>query len=108
MANFIEKTTISPKRFVPVTSRYADSTIIYYTENKLLTFSSYKKNETIFRKEDKYYVVTAGTEYRPDLVSNIAYGTVDFWWKIMEANNIKDIFDFKSGLNIRIPNSVFG
>jgi hypothetical protein len=108
MANFIEKTTISSKRFVPVTSRYADSTVIYYTENKLLTFPSYKKNKTMFRKEDKYYVVTAGTEYRPDLVSNIAYGTVDFWWKIMEANNIKDVFDFKSGLNIRIPNSVFG
>jgi len=43
-------------------------------------------------QSDKYFVVTPGTEYRPDLVSKEAYGAVDFWWKIMEANNIKDNF----------------
>jgi len=108
MANYSQATNIDPKRFVPVTSRYSDATVVYYTENKLLTFTIYKKNKTKLDRRDKYYVITAGTEYRPDLVSQTAYGTVDFWWKIMEANEIKDIFDFKAGLNIRIPDAVFG
>lgn len=108
MPNYIEETKIDPKRFVPVTSRYSDSTVLYYTENKLLTFNTYKKSKTKLSRNDKYYVVTTGTEYRPDLVSNTAYGTVDFWWKIMEANEIKDVFDFKAGLNIRIPDAIFG
>jgi hypothetical protein len=108
MANYVETTKINPKRFVPMSSRYSDSTVIYYTENKLLTFNTYKKNTIALSEKDIYYVVTPGTEYRPDLVSKTAYGTVDFWWKIMEANNIKDIFDFKAGLNIRIPNAIFG
>ena len=107
MANYVESTRIDAKRFVPITSRYAEYPVIYYTENKLLTFTIYKKNPTKLSRRDKYYVVTAGTEYRPDLVSQTAYGTVDFWWKIMEANDIKDIFEFKAGLNVRIPDAVF-
>lgn len=108
MANYIEFTKIDPKRFVPVSSRYADTPVIYYTENKLLTFTTYKKTQITTSQKDKFYVITPGTEYRPDLVSQTAYGTVDFWWKIMEANEIKDIFEFKAGLNIRIPDAVFG
>lgn len=109
MANYIEFTTINPKGiFVPVSSRYADSTVIYYTENKLLSFETYKKTPIKSSSNDKYYLISPGTEYRPDLVSFRAYGTVDFWWKIMEANNLKDIFEFKSGLNIRIPDAIFG
>ena len=108
MANYIEYTKIDAKRFVPMSSRYAETPVVYYTENKLITFITYKKNQPNFGKKDKYYVVTAGTEYRPDLVSQNAYGTVDLWWKILEANDIKDIFDFKAGLNIRIPGNIFG
>jgi hypothetical protein len=108
MANYTNSTKIDAKRFVPVTSRYSDMSVIYYTEKNLLTFKIYKKTQIPIDKKDKYYVITAGTEYRPDLVSQRAYGTVDFWWKIMEANEIKDVFDFKAGLNIRIPDAVFG
>lgn len=108
MANYIEKTKINAQRFVPVSSRYAESEVIYYTENRLLTFPTYTKVTIPLGSKDRYYVVTAGTEYRPDLVSQTAYGTVDFWWKLMEANNLKDIFEFKAGLNIRIPNAIFG
>jgi hypothetical protein len=108
MANLIEHTKISAKRFVPVSSRYAETQVVYYTENKLLTFVTYKKSPTTLGSKDRYYVVSPGTEYRPDLVSQTAYGTVDFWWKIMEANNIKDVFEFKAGLNIRIPNAILG
>lgn len=108
MSNYIEYTNLSPTRFVPVSSRYNNSKVIYYTDNKLLTFTTYLKGTYNLNSTDKYYVITAGTEYRPDLVSQTAYGTVDFWWKIMEANNIMDIYDFKAGLNIRIPNALLG
>lgn len=108
MANYIEVTNINPVNFVPPSSRYANSTVVYYTENKLLTFTTYIKNTYITNNKDRYFVITAGTEYRPDLVSQTAYGTVDFWWKIMEANNIMDIYDFKAGLNILIPSAVLG
>lgn len=108
MANYVEKTKITAKKFVPVSSRYAESEVIYYTENKLLTFKTYKKKEIALTQNDKYFVVTPGTEFRPDLVSKSAYGSVDFWWKIMEVNNIKDIYDFRAGLNIRLPDKVLG
>ena len=72
-----------------------------------MLFRSYKKNNSYSPStNDKYTVITKGYEYRPDLVSYQAYGTPDFWWKIMEVNGIKDIFDFKSGLNIVIPDNV--
>lgn len=106
MANFTTVTNISPTTFVPISSRYAKGTVVYYTENNLITFQIYKKQNIALTKNDKFAVVTTGTEYRPDLVSKAAYGTVDFWWKIMEANGIKDIFDFKAGLNIRIPDTL--
>lgn len=107
MANYIENTDLNPTRFIPTSSRYTASRVIYYTDNKLITFNTYKKQTpTQPGLDDKYYVVTPGTEYRPDLISYAAYGTVDFWWRIMEANNIKDVFELKSGLNIYIPNSL--
>lgn len=107
MANFIETTTINPRQFVPVTSRYADASVIYYTENKLLTFKTYVKTPIQPNQKDKFLVITKHYEYRPDLVSFDVYGTPDFWWKIMEVNNIKDIFDFTAGQTIRLPDSVF-
>lgn len=107
MANFMEKAEINPRRFVPFTSRYLESQIIYYTERRLLTFTIYRKHKFDTNRKDKFMVVSKGYEFRPDLVSQDAYGTPDFWWKIMESNNVKDVFDFKAGLNIRIPQSIF-
>lgn len=107
MANYFEETNLEARRFVSVTSRYANSEVVYYTENKLLSFKTYKKQvDPTPTLNDMYYVVTPGTEYRPDLVSHAAYGTPDFWWRIMEANNIKDVFSFKAGLNIFIPDAI--
>jgi hypothetical protein len=106
MSNYYEKTNIQPSKFVGFSSRYADSGVVYYTENKLLTFKTYKKKNYIPSKSDKYAVITKGYEYRPDLMSNQAYGTPDFWWKILEVNGMKDIFEFKSGENIVIPNNI--
>jgi hypothetical protein len=49
-------------------------------------------------------VITPGVEYRPDLVSYDKYGTPNSWWMILEANGMKDIWDFKSGKTIMLPN----
>lgn len=107
MANYIELTKIQARKFVNVTSRYANSPVVYYTEKKLLSYPLYRKERIAFSKKDKFTIITKGYEYRPDLVSFEFYGLPDFWWKIMEANDIKDIYDFKSGLSIKIPGAFF-
>jgi hypothetical protein len=83
---------------------------MYYTigTKRVLTFGTYKKQiPATSSEEDMYTVVTPGFEYRPDLLSQKVYGTPDFWWKILEANNIKDVFEFKTGKNIRLPGNVY-
>lgn len=106
MANYIEKTNIKSSKFTNNTSRYNDINLIYYTEKNFLTYPLYKKNKYSKNNKEKYALITKKYEYRPDLVSYKFYGTPDFWWKIMEANNIKDIFDFKTGLSIKLPGNI--
>lgn len=108
MANKIEVTTLNPaNRFVTALSRYANSKVLYYGDQHLTTFSTYKKNNIPLDANDKFSVVTPSTEFRPDMVSQQAYGVPDFWWKIMEVNNIKDVYDFKVGVNIRLPANIY-
>jgi hypothetical protein len=106
MANTVTPTNIDSRRLVTATSRYADSTIIYYGDENRLTFPTWKREDIPETANDLFTVITPGTEYRPDLVSREAYGTVDFWWRIMVANNIWDVWEFKSGLTIRLPDSL--
>lgn len=41
---------------------------------------------------------------RPDLISDLFFGKVNYWWLLMEFNNVKDPFeDFNNGDKIRIP-----
>lgn len=108
MAVSIEELSTSPAAFVTTTSRYIDSKVIAWSDQKITTFNTYKKTVVDTTEADKFTVVSPGEEYRPDLTSFRAYGTVDFWWRIMEANSIFDIFDYKSGTNIRIPSSLLG
>jgi hypothetical protein len=107
MANKLERTDYSTQGFVTATSRYTDSEVVYYGDMKLLTFATYKRHVYTQTADDMYSVVPAGWEYRPDQASMSVYGTPDFWWKIMEANNIKDVYDFRAGLNIRIPSNPY-
>jgi hypothetical protein len=99
-------TYASPTSYVTSTSRYINSVPIYYGSENLVTFETYKRVTTPASTTDKYTVIPPGWEYRPDLVSIQAYGVPDFWYKIMEANGIYDIIDFKAGVNIRLPDSV--
>src|SRR5262252_8689768 len=94
MANTLEKSLINAGQYVPPTSRYTNSEVIYYTDLKRITFATYKRKEFVPSDKDRFMT---------DLVSQRVYGFSDYWWKIMEANGIFDVFDFKAGTNIRIP-----
>lgn len=91
--------------FVANTSRYIDSILIYWGDKRVLTYETYKRQTFIPNSTDKFLIVSAGEEYRPDLIAKRAYGLnlIAFWWKIMEANNIFDVFDLKAGTQLRIP-----
>jgi len=99
----VEKSNTPTKSLVSNTSRYLNSNVLLYGDNKVMTFETYKKQPIQENQDDRYAIVTAGEEFRPDRTSFRAYNTPDYWWRIMEANNIKDVFDYKSGLNIRLP-----
>ena len=108
MANKIEFTDLRPTDFVTSISRYNSSRVIYYSDEKIITFETYKKKKFVPSPEDQVAVIPPGMEYRPDLVSKEKYGLPDFWWKIMEANGIKDVADFRSGRTIVLPENIYG
>jgi hypothetical protein len=103
VANRLEQSDINPKTFFTSASRYVDSPVVYYSDLKRLTLETYKRQPIGTTATDKFMIIGKGYEYRPDLVSVKAYGLPDFWWRIMEANGISDIYQFKAGVNIRIP-----
>ena len=70
-----------------------------------MTFTTYNRKQYTPSAQDKYAVIPPGMEYRPDKVSQQSYGVPDFWYRIMEANNMSDIMEFKAGTNILIPGS---
>lgn len=108
MANKIEFANINAEKFVSDTSRYNNSRVLYYSDENIITFETYKKNKYVISANDKVSVIPLSMQYRPDLVSIERYGTVDFWWKIMEVNNISDILDFKAGKTIVLPENIYG
>jgi hypothetical protein len=58
---------------------------------------------TITGAEAKYNVPPE-FEHRPDLISKRFYGTVDFWWAIMQVNGVLlPIRDLRAGITIIIP-----
>jgi hypothetical protein len=107
MANKIEDANVSASEFVSRLSRYATSKVLFYGNNKTTTFATYKRKSAPILQTDKYTVIPAGMEFRPDLMSRATYGVPDLWWKILEANNMKDILEFKAGTNVRLPTRVF-
>ena len=89
------------RSYVPPTSRYAMTPIIYY-EGKL-AYPIYRKKKASFSSQDQHYEITKEVEFRPDIVSYRTYGAPDYWWKIMEMNGMKDILEFRAGRNIILP-----
>ncbi len=102
----IEESKTLARDVVSGLSRYATSDIILWSEKRLMAFALYNRGEGYERNgNEKVMVISPGVEYRPDLVAYDFYGSVDFWWAIMEANKIYDIWDFKSGKTIFLPNT---
>lgn len=108
MANKIEFTDLRPTEFVTNVSRYSNSRVLYYSDGRIVTFETYKRKKFVPSQRDQVAVVTPGMEYRPDIMSFEKYGVPDFWWKILEANNMKDVIEFKSGKTVVLPESVYG
>lgn len=106
MANKIKPSGLLASAFVDFSSRYINSKVLYYGDDNLTTFETYKRPGLRLTKSDRFYLITASTQFRPDLVSNLAYSDPSYWWKIMEANQMKDISEFKQGVTIRIPASI--
>lgn len=100
----VEYTNIPVQNLMVPGSRYRKQTVIYYGEPKFLTFNTYTRTPYTRTGSEKVMVLTKGVEYRPDLVSNDFYGFPDNWWRIMEANGMLDIWDFKAGKTIILPN----
>lgn len=106
MANSIEDVDgILNSNFVGPNSRYSNSQLINYNIDniKYLTFKIYKRPSRQVTEDDKFYTITPGVQYRPDVVSKNVYGKEAWWWIIMLANNMSDILEFKAGKTIVIP-----
>lgn len=103
MAIWSTDTNIDAKRYVAASSRYSKSKVRHLTENKIISFETYKRKPIGKNIEEEYAEITKSVEYRPDLVSQEVYSTPDFWWIIMEHNGMKDILEFQAGKIIKLP-----
>ena len=64
---------------------------------------SQEELEASYTDYDIAYVI-AGYEHRPDLISNVFYGSPKNWWLLMFVNGITDPFEgFKVNQRILIP-----
>lgn len=102
----IEVANIDKKTVITSTSRYMKQNVIYYGEDRLLTFDIYLRSKYTRTGNEKIMLVSKGVEYRPDLVSYQVYGVPDMWWRIMEANGMKDIMEFAAGKTIILPSEI--
>ena len=102
----IQETEINAKKFVTSTSRYVGSKVYFYGDQNFITFETYKRKNYNRLGNEKVMLIGKGVEYRPDLVAYDFYGFVDAWWNILEANGMSDIFDFKAGKTIILPEVV--
>lgn len=102
----IEQANIRTERVVKGFSRYKTSKVIYWGDQRKLTFETYLRKPYVRTGKERVMRITKGIEYRPDLVAYDVYGFSDAWWKIMEANGIYDIYDFKAGLTIFLPDNL--
>jgi hypothetical protein len=103
MTQPVEVSTTTARQLFTALSRYLNSTIILYSEKRKMTLATYKRVNFVADGDEKSMLITKGVEYRPDLVAFDVYGVPDVWWKILEANHMFDVFDFKAGKTIILP-----
>lgn len=102
----LELVPTNAKNFVVPTSRYSNSKVYYIGDLNVITFETYKRKTYKKTGKEKVMLITKGVEYRPDLVSYDYYGFCEAWDRILEANNMKDVFEFKSGKTIILPETL--
>lgn len=91
-------------------SRYQLGEVSYLHKNKTINSSvGSGKQDSRIRDIEIIYdydiaVVPVGYEHRPDLISNVFYGTPAFWFLLMEVNNVTDPYEgFNVNDEILIP-----
>lgn len=97
-------------RLFDYSSRYRNSNLIYYSDFNVLTLETYDRvfNSNVNYENKKllsdvrYYTITKGTQYRPDLASQDVYNDPGYWWFLMESNDIFDIENFVIGKTLKI------
>lgn len=102
----ITYTNIDPKGILSGGSRYTQQNVIYYGDQNFLTFDTYIRREITRTQNEQVMLITKGVEYRPDLVSYDIYGFPEAWWRILEANKMKDVWEFVAGKTIFLPEEV--
>lgn len=106
MTQVIQQATAPVRTIVTPSSRYLKQNLIYYGERRILTFDTYLRQKYVPNGKEKVTVISKGMEYRPDLASYYHYGFPDNWWRILEANNMKDVWEFKAGTTIMLPDQL--
>ena len=49
--------------------------------------------------------IPAGYEYRPDLIANLFFNSVHYYWFVALVNNFTDVFeDFTVNTRLKLPN----
>ena len=89
-------------------TRYAHGALGAHHKGKPITTSVGSKMDIIVSDiqnlPSKVGIIPAEYAHRPDLISNIFYGTPGYWWYLMQVNGISDPFEgFNSGDQILIP-----
>lgn len=84
-------------------SRYDLGEAQYFHKNKIInsvvgSSKQDRKKQTLeFDYDYDVAEVPIGYQHRPDLISNVFFGTPAFWFLIMDVNNISDPYE---GLNV--------
>lgn len=99
----IEKANLRPDAVLSGSSRYLGQNVIYWGDNKLITFDTYIRQPYVKTGSENIVRIPKTLEYRPDLIAYKFYRESELWWFILEANGMKDIMDFKAGKTIIIP-----
>ena len=81
-------------------------------EDGNLVIRNMRRNDLVptTSSNDMLHIVQPGEKYRPDIIANNVYGDPRLAWLILSANNLSDIFDLVTDLEIVIPStsSIFG
>ena len=89
-------------------SRYDLKEQLLLKEDDNLVIRNMRRNDMVPKSNslDTAHKVTASENYRPDIVAKNAYGDPRLAWVILAANDLSDMFDFVTGLEIIIPASI--